>query len=147
MTGLAATQIDRKGSHLGVSLINGDGASFFLYDQSLLALWSNPSQFVQVKRRNRDPQEANGYHAGQIFGTIDRAGDEVDLRFFFGPNDHDLRYDPDSKSLIGFVRQESYRLPHGDLEAIARAFAVCSRHRSHFHELKVFGKSHVLYDK
>lgn len=147
MTGLAAIQIDRKGSPLGVSLINDDGENFFLHEQSLLALWSNPSRFVQIKRRNRDPQEAIGYHAGQVLGTIDRVGDEVELRLFFGPVDHDLKYDSDTKSLIGAVGQENYRLPHGDLEAVARAFAVFSRHRSHFHELKVFGKSQALYDK
>lgn len=139
-------EIDKRGSQLGLDLINSDGDSFFLYEMPLLSLWENTGSYVLVKRRNRDDKQAIAYHAGQVLGALVKSVDMVRLELHFGPVGQDIDYDSDRKVLERVVSRQVYVLPLEDLKAVVAAFRVNRRNRIQFDEMKTVGRPLALFE-
>lgn len=140
-------KIDRRGSQLGLDLVNPEGDNFFLYGMPLLALWENQDSYVLVKSRNRDAKEAIVYHPGQVLGALECTGDLARLEMYFGPVGQDMEYEATSKTLKKVVARQVYVLPVTELEAVVAAFKVHRCNRPHFDEMTTVGRTLALFEK
>lgn len=140
-------KIDKRGSQLGLDLVNPEGDTFFLYGMPLLALWENQNSYVLIKSRNRDAKEAIAYHAGQVLGALELDGNHARLEMYFGPVGQDMEYEATSKTLKKVVARQVYTLPVTELEAVVAAFIVHRRNRPHFDEMTTVGRTLALFDK
>jgi hypothetical protein len=140
-------RIDKRGSQLGLDLVNPEGDTFFLYGMPLMSLWENRNSYVLVKHRNRDESQAIAYHAGQVLGALELDGNRARLELYFGPGGQDLEYEATSKTIKKVVARQVYVLPVAELEAVVAAFKVHRHNRPHFDEMTTVGRTLALFEK
>lgn len=127
-------RIQWNDSTLGLTLVNAlQGYRFFMYAVPFLSLTSGRSSITMVKRANRNPASARGYHAGEIVATMSDAADgAVAMILYFGPVSGALQCDSDAGTVTNAVDVQMYNLSKADIDTLRNAVMLMESQRHDF---------------
>lgn len=109
-------QIVWRGPRVGLHLVNQDNESFFLYPEPLMALSEDASVYTLVKRRDRRPERAIGYHPGAVYATLEEDGDDSILTLLLFEAENRQPFNAEGE-IQGVHFDQVYRLPKPELAA------------------------------
>lgn len=126
-------------------IVNGNREKLFLFDEPLVTMWQCQDEFIVIKTRDRHPKRAINYHAGDIWGCIQRVGSERDaedniveiyeIALFFGETERSMQYDPETKLPNNCVSKQVYLFQKKTLQAMVTAIELMTDKRGRFESM------------
>lgn len=83
MSGRSYARIVWSHNRLSVHLVNPEGEQFTMFAEPFLRLLQKPDECALVKKMDKHPQRARGYHGGEIVAQIDSEGKDWLLTLYF----------------------------------------------------------------
>lgn len=114
----------------GLELVS-PGHRFFIYAEKLIALCDAPGQYRVIKRRDKHPEKAVGYHPGEIIGRLDIEKGWARICLFLGECGQSI--EPDGKGgFLNVVREPHHSIPLKELELFVSVLTLVLRQREDF---------------
>ena len=132
--GLSLMQIRWSGERFGVMLLNEHRQRFFMYAEKFLELITRPREDIEIKMRDRRPNRATGYYAGQVLGRICHDNDRFTMVLHVSYPDHDLTYDPEKEIFTHLITTMQFTFMTTELEQFRSVVEIMARDRSIFEE-------------
>ncbi|MBF0644499.1 hypothetical protein HTZ97_07325 [Desulfuromonas acetoxidans] len=120
-------------NRLGLALASPSHC-FFLHADKLIALRAAPGEFRLIKRRNKHPEKAIGYHPGGILGRLDigKTG-WVRICLFLGECGQNIELDGNG-GLLNVLREYHHVLRLSELDTFMDSLTLVIRQREQFAE-------------
>ncbi len=144
LKGRSYARILRRKQQLGLLMVNQNQQSFFIYAQALLGLMKTENNLTLIKKRNRDPEKAFGYHGGAIFARWNKATPDnkdkdqpeaVTLSLHFGEVEKKVEYDKETGELRNIIDVQEYLYPAVELETMVRGIEYMLKQQEQFDRL------------
>ena len=138
-------RINWNNNRLGLLLVS-PSHRFFIFAEPLLAMAHDPGVLKIVKRRNKRPETAVGYHPGAIVGRLDHSDGWARIRLYFGEVGQDIEKEEDGR-LLNVVVHREYFLPTRDLDELLPAIELMLFQREGFNELSMLADTVPSWDR
>lgn len=132
--GLSLMQIRWSGERFGVMLLNEHRQRFFMYAEKFLELFSRPGEYIEIKLRDRRPNRAIGYYAGQVCGRINQDNDRVTIVLQVSDPYHDLTSDDEQETFKHIITSLQFTFLATELEQFRSVVTIMARDRALFDE-------------
>lgn len=144
LKGRSYARIIWRKRQLGLLLVNQNQQSFFIYAETLLAVMNAENDLALIKKRDRDPSQAIGYHGGAIFASWtadiiedspDNLSESVTLSLYFGEVEKKAIYDKKTGELRNIIDTQTFLFPRKELESMVRGIKIMVKQQDKFQRL------------
>jgi len=156
--------IEKKGV-LGFSMVNPSSQEFFLLAESLINIYRNPAEYIEIKKRTADPRNTE-YYQGDIIGKIhkmnskdqrmkydEKTYDQDDLKnkyakitLTFGSADKSLVLNKKETELLNIVDRHEYIFPWNEFRSFVVAIDAMYTQHTEYTLLRMNGSIFLKRD-
>ena len=133
----------KRETQLGLLMVNPHQASFFIYAEALISLMKHENNLVLVKKRDRDPEKAIGYHGGAIVGYWEEVPEDPESNqpqackvvLMFGEVEQKMEYVQQTGEVRHVAFSQEYLFPLAEFEILIESIKTMKAQQNRFDRL------------
>jgi hypothetical protein len=117
-------------------MVNSDGEQFTMFAEPFLRLLNKPDEYALVKKMDKHPQQARGYHGGEILAQIDENDDDWVVTLYFGSLSQRMEF-KEGHGPVNVLTSQEFNLPKSELESFRSSVEIMMEQTRKFDRMKM----------